>query len=179
MATPASSALQKTFPLDPEILGPNSSLGLELDGSTDADVLKAIATNQPFPTRPAGVIDLAHISLVASGGNPVAFKGGDTTVGFSFSAGVTAGLGVFDDPKAAISSLSLGETPGLDLSMGAEANSRYALLRAGYQANGSVSGSHPIGAFGSFTFGSSAAADGVSAVLHRFVATTGSDTVLE
>jgi len=179
MATPASSALQKMFPLDSEILGPNSSLGLELDGSTDADVLKAIATNQPFPTRPAGVIDLTHISLVASGGNPVAFKGGDTTVGFAFSAGVTAGLGVFDDPQAAIQALGLGETPGLDLTIGAAPNSRYTLLRAGYQASGSVSGTHPIGVLGSFTFGASAAADGVGAVLHRFDVGAGADTVLQ
>jgi hypothetical protein len=112
MATPASPLLEKTFPLDSEILGPGSSLGLQAGASTDADVLQAIAANRPFPTRAGGVIDLAHISLVASGGNPVAFTGGDTTVGFSFSAGVTAGLGIFDDPQAAISSLGLGETPG-------------------------------------------------------------------
>src|ERR1041384_5273769 len=104
MAAPASPVFQKTFPLDPNILGPSSSLNLQVGASTDADVLQAIATNQPFPARPNGVIDLAHISLVASGGNPVAFQGGNTTIGFSFSAGVTAGLGVFDDPQAAIES---------------------------------------------------------------------------
>jgi hypothetical protein len=179
MAAPASPAFQKTFPLDPEILGPNSSLDLQIGASTDADVLQAIATNQPFPARPSGVIDLTHISLLASGGNPVAFQGGGATVGFSFSAGVTAGLAVFDDPQAAIQSLGLGETPGVDLTIGAAPNSRYTLLRAGYQASGSVSGTHPIGMLGSFTFGASAAADGVSAVLHRFDAATGSDTVLE
>jgi hypothetical protein len=141
-------------------------------------VLQALAANQPFPTRPTGVIDLAHISLVASGGNPVAFTGGNTTIGFSFSAGVTAGAGIFDDPQAAIQSLALGETLGLDLTIGASPNSRYALLRAGYQASGSVSGVHPIGVLGSFTFGASAAADGVSAVLHRFDAGAGADTVL-
>lgn len=178
MATSDSPAFQKTFPLDSEILGSNSSLSLQLGASTDADVIQALAANQPFPTRPTGVIDLTHVSLVASGGNPVAFKGGNTTIGFTFSAGVTAGLGVFDDPQAAIQSLGLGETPGLDLSLGAAPNTRYTLLRAGYQASGSVSGAHPIGVVGSFTFGASAAADGVSAVLHRFDAGAGSDTVL-
>src|SRR5215469_16592662 len=157
--------LQKSFPLDTDILGPDSSLGLQVGGTTDTDVVEAILTNKEFPTRPDGVIDLAHISLVASGGNPVAFKGGDTTVGFAFSAGVTAGLGVFDDPQAALQSLALGETPGLDLTIGGAPTSRYALLRAGYQASASVNGTHPIGALGSFTFGASAAADGVSAVL--------------
>jgi len=178
MATSTSSALQKTFPLDPEILGPNSSVGLQVGVSTDADVLQALAANQPFPTRPTGVINLSHVSLVASGGSPVAFKGGNTTIGFAFSVGVTAGLGVFDDPQAAIQSLGLGETPGLDLTIGAAPNVRYTLLRTGYQASGSVSGTHPIGVVGSFTFGASAAADGVSAVLHRFDAGAGADTVL-
>lgn len=171
--------MDKTFALDPGILGPNSSLDLKVSASTDADVLQALATNGAFPPRQSGVIDLTHISLVASGANPVAFTGGgNTTVGFSFSAGVTAGVGVFGDPQAAIQSLGLGETPGLDLAIGAAANSRYMLLRAGYQASGSVSGTHPIGVLGSFTFGVSAAADGVSAVLHRFDAGAGSDTVL-
>ena len=113
------------------------------------------------------------------GGNPVAFKGGETTVAFTFSVGVTAGLGVFDDPQAAIQSLGLGETPGVDLTVGAAPNSRYTLLRAGYQASGSVSGTHPIGVLGSFTFGASAAANGVSAVLHRFDAGAGADSVLQ
>ena len=179
MAAPASPAFQKTFPLDSDVLGPNSSITVKVGGSTDADVLQALATNQPFPTRPTGVIDLGHISLVASADNPVAFNAGDTTIGFSFSAGVTAGVGVFDDPQAAIQSLGLGETPGLDLTIGAAPNSRYTLLRAGYQASGAVNGSHPIGVLGSFTFGASATADGVSAVVHRFDAAAGSDTVLE
>jgi hypothetical protein len=119
MAASTSPVFQKTFSLDPEILGPGSSLALEVGGSTDADVLLAIANNQPFPPRPTGVIDLAHISLLASGANPVTFQGGDTTVGFSCSAGVTAGLGIFDDPQVAAQSLDLGETPGLDLTIGA------------------------------------------------------------
>ena len=178
MAASGSSAFQKSFPLDPKILGPNSALDLQIGGSTDADVLLAIASNAPFPTRPTGVIDLAHISLVASGGNPVAFQGGGVSIGFSFSAGVTAGVGVFDDPQAAVKSLGLDQTPGLDLSIGAAAGSRYALMRAGYQASGSVSGSHPIGMLGSFTFGASAAATGISAVLHRFDGAAGADTVL-
>jgi hypothetical protein len=63
MAASTSPVFQKEFSLDPEILGPGSSLALEVGGSTDADVLLAIANNQPFPPRPAGVTDLAHISL--------------------------------------------------------------------------------------------------------------------
>ncbi len=179
MSAAATPTLKKTFPLDPTILGSGSAAMLELGGSTDADVNLAIATNQPFPTRANGIIDLAHISLTASGGMPVAFQGGGVSLGFSFSAGVTAGVGIFDDPNNAIAALNLGETPGLDLTIDSAPGSRYALLRTGYQASGSVSGTHPIGVLGSFTFGATGAASGVSAVLHRFAASSGADTVLE
>src|SRR5262249_5841055 len=43
----------------------------------------------------------------------------------------------------------------------------------------SVSGSHPIGVIGSVTFGASAKAAGISAVLHRFASNEGADTVLK
>ena len=180
VATAAALGLvQKSFPLDPAILGDDSALALDLGITTDADVALAIASNQPFPARPGGVIDLAHISLTASGGRPVAFQGGGgLTVGFEFSSAVTAGAGIFDDPAVALRALDLGETPGLDLTIGGAAGSRYALLRTGYKASGSVSGSHPIGVIGSFTFGASGAASGISAVLHRFPSTAGADTVL-
>ena len=178
MAGVAAPSVRNRFPLDSDILGPNSALTLEAGGATDADVVQAILSNTPFPTRPNGVIDLAHISLQAAGGNDVAFNGGSTTVGFQFSAGVTAGAGVFDDPQAAVTSLGLDETPGLDLSIGAAPATRYLLLRAGYTASGSVSGSHPIGAIGSFTFGASGQAQGLSAVLHRFPSNAGADTAL-
>src|SRR5215469_11874426 len=99
MAAGQATAFQKSFPLDPDVLGPGSSGTLDIAGTTDADVVQAIASNSAFPTRPTGVIDLAHISFQASGGNPVFFTGGGTTVGFRFSAGVTAAAGVFDDPQ--------------------------------------------------------------------------------
>src|SRR5262249_36236522 len=112
-----ASGLQKSFALDPAILGPNSAASLELSASTDADVIAAVAADQPFPTRPNGVIDLTHVSLTASGGNPVAFRGNGATIGFEFSAGLTAGVGIFDSAQDALSSLAPGETPGLDLTV--------------------------------------------------------------
>jgi hypothetical protein len=180
MSAGATPTVKKTFPLDPAILGSNSCGTLELSGSTDSDVALAVASNRPFPTRPNGVLDLSHISLNASGGKPVAFKTDGVSLGFSFSAGVTAGVGIYDDPTKAIAALDLGETPGLDLSIGHPgAGSRYALFRTSYQASGSVSGSHPIGVLGSVTFGAKADASGVSAVLRRFAASAGADTVLQ
>src|SRR5262245_55468555 len=97
MSAGATAGLTKKFNLDPDILGPNSSVSLELGVATDADVVSAITSNQPFPTRPSGIIDLTHINLTASGGNPVAFQGSGVTLGFEFSAGVTAGAAIFDN----------------------------------------------------------------------------------
>ena len=173
------AGLQRSFPLDPGILGPGSAASLELTGSTDADIVAAVAADTAFPTRVGGIIDLAHIGLSVSGGQDVAFKAGQTSVGFSFSAGVVARAGIFDDPKAAITALGLPETPGLDLSLPGGPASRYALLRTGYTAAGSITGTHPIGGLGSVTFGVSGNAAGLSAVLHRFPANAGARTVLE
>jgi len=179
MNAAAAPGLKKSFALDPDVLGPNSSANLELGGTTDADVVLAVSTDTPFPDRPNGIIDLAHISLNASGANPAGFQGGEVLVAFQFSAGVTAGAAIFDRPQDALAALNLGETPGLNLTIGAAPDSRFVLLRSGYQASGSVTGSHPIGAIGSFTFGASGAASGVSAVLHRFPKSAGADTVLK
>lgn len=178
MSAAAPQEFQKSFALDPDVLGPNSSATLELGATTDADVLLAVTRNAPFPDRPNGIIDLTHISLTASGANPVAFQGGEVSLGFQFSAGVTAGAAIFNKPQDALGALNLGDTPGLNLTIGASPDSRFALLRTGYQASGSVTGTHPIGAIGSFTFGASGAASGLSAVLHRFPKTAGADTVL-
>ena len=179
MSTAGSAVLKKSIALDPDVLGPGSALSLELGGSTDADVLEAVARNEPFPVRPSGGIEVGHLNLEAGGGNPVAFRGGATTVGFKFAASVTAGAGIFDDPETALKALGLDETPGLDLTVGAESASRYALLRTGYSASAGVSGSHPVGVLGSFTFGAGGAAAGLSAVLHRFTKETGAGTALQ
>ncbi len=178
MATGTAAALQRQFALDPDILGPGSALSLELTGATDQDVVAALATGKPLPKRPDGVLELGRIGLAASGGKAVKFNAGKTTVGFQFSAGVTAGIGVYDEPGKALDALDLGEAPGLDLAFDDSATTRFALFRAGYEAAGSVEGAHPIGAVGSFTFGVSAAASGVSAVLHRFDDETPATAVL-
>ena len=164
MSANATPSLKKTFPLDPNILGPKSAASLEMGATTAPDVVVAVAGNLPFPARPNGVIDLSDISLNASGGLPVAFQGDGVTLGFSFSAGVTAGAAVYDRAKDAVAALAPGETPGLEFSAMDQPGSRYVLLQSGYQASGSVSGSHPIGVLGSLTFGAQVAASGVSGV---------------
>ena len=161
--------MENIFPLDHDILGPNSALSLQLTASTDPDVLEAVALNRPFP---AGPINLNKIALTASGKDPALFQSSQLTVALNFSAGITAAAAIFDAPDGVLDALNLGETPNLPLAFTSTPVDRYLLLSSGYQASASVKGSHPIGALGSLTFGATAAASGLSAVVQRFPATT-------
>jgi hypothetical protein len=172
------AGVQKSFPLNSDVLAPGSAISLDMDGATDADVALAIVSDKPFPTRPNGAIDLAHIGLTVAGENPVGLHAGPTSVRFEFSAGITAVAGVFDTPEQALAALKLGETGGLNLLLPPTTSVRYLLLDSGYHASGAVSGTHPIGGLGAFTFGVSGAAAGTTAVLHRFPATDGAATSL-
>src|ERR1035441_903428 len=87
MGANATPSLKKTFPLDPDILGPKSAASLEMGATTAPDVVVAVAGNLPFPARPNGVIDLSDIYLNASGGLPVAFQGVGVRPGFRCAAG--------------------------------------------------------------------------------------------
>jgi hypothetical protein len=179
--SPETAGLQQSFALDSQILAPGSAVNVDLARSTDADVAVALLEDDPFPARDNGEIALGHIALSASGTSPVAFSGGGTTVGFEFAGGMTAAAGIFDTADRAMASLGLSEAPAVSLDGDSHAprNPRYAVLSAGYKAGGEVRGAHPIGAVGSLTFGVSGAASGVTAVVHRFAATTGARSVLE
>ena len=177
MTTPASG-LRKEFHLDPNILGPNSAETVAVSLVTDADVRQAILADKPFPTRPNGRLELGSIMLQAQGANPVSFKASQGIVSFGFSAGFHTGVGVFDQPKDVIDSLQLNAPPNLDLTRAADPASRYLLMLWGYQASGSFSGSHPIGALGTVTFGAQASSEAVFAVIHRFPVELGASTVI-
>ena len=179
--SPETAGLQQSFALDSDILAPGSAVNVDLAHSTDADIALAILENDPFPVRENGEIALGHIALSASGNSPVAFSASGTTVGFEFAGGMTAAAGIFDTADRALASLGLSEPPAVPLDGDSHAprNPRYAVLAAGYRAGAEVRGTHPIGAVGSLAFGVTGAASGVTAVLHRFAATTGARSVLE
>jgi hypothetical protein len=178
MAAPARSIIQKAFQLPTGILGPGSAPQVAVSLTTDADVLQAIVDNSAFPARPDGKIELGSVMLEASGGNQVRFNAGQGTVGFDFSASFKTGVGVYDQPADAIGSLQLDAPPNLDLTIPNAAGSRYLLMLWGYNASGSFSGSHPVGALGTVSFGAQASGDAVYAVLHRIAAGTGAATAL-
>jgi hypothetical protein len=167
----------RKFPLD-SVLGAGAGASLELSGTTSVDVVTAVAGRKPMPTRPEGVLELGSIGLTVSSGSDLRFKAGAAKVDVSFSAGVSAGLGIYDQPARALAALDLEETPGLEIEIADPGTTRFALLRAGYSATGSVKGTHPIGGVGSFSFGVSARAAGVTAVLQAFDEDKGADAVL-
>lgn len=173
MGTGAAPQFQKTFPIDTSVLGPGSAASVSVSATRDPAVLAAIVGDTPFP---AGQIDLGSITLQASDGAQISLGGVSGAVKFSFSA--SSGAGVYNGSTDALKSLALDSAPGLDLSISGDGTSRYVLFQAGYQASGSISGSHPIGVLGTLTFGVQGSSDGTFAVLHRFAPTDGAAKVL-
>ena len=157
----------RTFPLD-KVLGAGSSATLELSGTTSMDVVTAVSSRKRMPTRPDGVLELGSIGLNLSSGENLRFTAGATRMDVSFGAGISAGLGVYDLPAKALAALDLEETPGLEITIDDPDDTRFVLLRAGYSASGALTGTHPIGAIGSFSFGVSGKAAGMTAVLQAF-----------
>jgi hypothetical protein len=178
MATPSRGSFQKTFQLPAGILGPGSAESVSVSATTDADVVQALLTDAPFPERPNGMLELGSVMLEASGGNQVSFNAGQGTVSFDFSAAFKKGVGVYDQSADAIAALQLDAPPQLDLTVAGAAGDRYVLMLCGYNAKGSFSASHPIGALGTVTFGAQASGDAVYAVLHRIAGNTPSTKAL-
>jgi len=173
MATATGTGFNREFKLAPEILGPDSSESISVGAASDGDVFAAILNDTPFPSRASGKIDLEHISLEAKAGRSVAFQAAQNSVTFQASGGFKSGMGVFDNPADAIASLQLDAPPGLDVAVDAAPGERCLLMLWGYAIAGSFTGSHPIGALGSVTFGVEGKRDARYAVLHLFPAATG------
>jgi len=161
---------EKQFPI------PGTPETVTVTGASDADVLEAITNNTAFPERANGQLPLGSIALQTTGNKVTIPAGPSASVSFNFSA--NTGAGVFDKPADAIASLGLQSTPKLDLTLPSDNTSRYLTFTVGYQASGSVSGTQPIGALGSVTFGAQASADSVFGIIHRFPGNTGADTAL-
>jgi hypothetical protein len=174
MATdPAPLGPSSSFELDKSITLGNTSLTLEVTASSDHDVFDAILHDQPFPERSDGKIPLADVNLKEQAGKSLSLGSSGATVTFSAAAGFQTGLGVFNSVADAIDSIQLQDAPELDLKVSGDATDKFLVMMWGYNLQGSVSGSHPIGALGSVTFGAEGARDAKYAVIHRFPKATG------
>lgn len=179
MADPIVMPISSTkFQLDKTIVAPEGSLTIDIGAATDHDVIDAILENKPFPDRPDGEIELGRIDVKGETGKTFAFNAGQTTIGFSASADLKTGLGVFNAAADAIAALPLENGSEIDLNITGSATDKFLVFSWGYGINGAFSGSHPIGVLGSVTFGAQGEHDRLYAVVHRFAAVTDARTAL-
>src|SRR5687767_66023 len=92
------------FDFAPSIPGITTGAAIEIGSSTDADVLKAIVENLPFPNR---TIQLGRIAVETSSNKDIAINSNQGTVTFRAGASAHLGLGVFDKGREVLSSLKL------------------------------------------------------------------------
>ncbi|MGD0309542.1 MAG: hypothetical protein ABSC02_09650 [Acidobacteriota bacterium] len=177
-APEAPSPQSREFLLDHEILGIDSTEKITVSLATDADVLDAIIHDRPFPMRRDGRIEMGRIALETGAGKNVTFAAGEVSVSLHASAGFKTGIGVYDKAGDALSSLQLERTPGLVLAADSKPDARYLVMLWGYNVSGSFSGSHPVGAIGSLTFGADADRDRLYAVMHRLNAGAGAHSAI-
>ncbi|MBY0505938.1 MAG: hypothetical protein K2X03_18625 [Bryobacteraceae bacterium] len=173
--TALSDSFERKFFLDPSILPAGAASSLTVSVATGADVALALAKDKPFPTRPNGVLPLAGLAFALDSSEDLKLQAGPVQV----SVGFSSGAGIYDSAAAALASLDLPETPAVPIHLSQRDGDRFAVIRLGYQASGKVSGTHPLGAVGTFTFGASAVSAGRFAVVQRFAATDGAATVMQ
>ncbi len=150
--------------------------GLEVEATTSADIMKALESDLAFPDRE---ITLGNISVHAEAGKDIAFGEGSGKVSFSGSASAFSGMGVYLDPDKLLADLGLNSNiaPGMKLEQ--DPNSRYILLRWGYDANAAVQGSLALmGPAGSVKFGVAGASEGLFGVVHRIAKNAGALTAI-
>lgn len=148
---------------------------LTVDPTTQADVWQAISGNSTFPDRN---IKIGDISAKYSSGNITLTQGGsNVSLSASLSASSHSGIGIYTTASAAIQDLGLN--PSVTPAFPADADDRFILLSFQTTAQGSVSGTAPVGVVGSVTFGAKANAATCFAVLQRFKVGTPAQTVLK
>lgn len=164
------------FESNKKFLGSDSAVGLEIVLPTaDLEVLKALATNSPFPQR---TIELGREAVNASAGREITFGDGNAKVSFHGSASAFAKLGVYFDPDTMVAALQLSDSIAPGMKLEEDPSVLYSVLQWGYDVKGSADGSIALGAPGKITFGVDGAKEGLYAVIRRFEKNTGAQTIL-
>jgi hypothetical protein len=167
-----------SFDLDKNITLGSVPLTLAVSGASDHDVFDAILHNTPFPERPNGKIALANLALKEQTGKQLSLGTAGASVTFGESADFQTGVGIFNSAADAISSLQLEDAPQLNLQISGAADEKFLVMLWGYGFDVTGSVTHPIGVFGSATFGAEAKRDARYAVIHRFKKNTGAATAM-
>lgn len=171
---------ETSFPLPSDAIVPGSSATLRLSSDVRADVLHALATEtEPFPTGP---ISLGTVGLEAEGDAAPALGRPGASIELGASAQGRMGLAVLDSAAAVVDAMDLGDDRPLPLeealAAAAPEGGRFVLFYAGYGVEGSIEGKHPIGAFGSATFGATGRRTRRLGVVHRIEPTLSARTAV-
>ena len=167
--------MTKDYPLT-QIAGFPANAKLSVDGSTEADVLAALAANTPLPPRD---LALGRIGVDFAGktDTPVKTPLGGVTI--SAAAHARLGVGVCDKSATVLAQLALADADDLKLAWADAPGQRYAYLVGGYDVNANLSGTHAVGALGKATFGVDAKQSSALATVASFAAGAGADDVLK
>jgi hypothetical protein len=147
---------------------------LNIDVSTDSDVVTSLANNTPFPDRE---IQLGRIQASFNVPSLTLSPGAGASVSVSASSSFNSGVAIYQTSTPVLQALPLDPSISLDFQEGN--NDRFLLLSFGYTASGSINGTVPIGLLGSATFGVSGQADAALAVICRFDKGAGADDVFK
>jgi DNA-binding ferritin-like protein (Dps family) len=181
-----SSSVSVPAPANPIIfdrarkfLSDSSSLGIEIAGSGDADVLLALARDEPFPERR---IELGEVSLSAEAGRDIEFQSSRGVVSFRAGAQTSEGLAVYQNPRDLVKALESplsADSLASSLKIEEDGAGHYVLLRWDYDAKAVAKGAVALGGgIGSIKFGVEAGREALFAVIRRFPKTTGARTAV-
>lgn len=151
---------------------------LTVNPTTQADVWRALEQNESFPDRTIAFGD----SNAKYGSGDILFNpggGAHISLTASFSAGGHSGIGIGIYGSATDAVKSLGLDPSVTPDFPARPDDRFLLLGFRATAQGSVSGTAPVGVVSSVTFGAKASGATRYAILYRFNKAAGARTVLE
>jgi hypothetical protein len=165
----------RKFNLDTSTLVPGSAASIEVSGTSASDVIQAVLANSPFPDRR---IDLAGVAFEAEAGRDIRFDAAKGAIAIRASGGAHARLAVLNTGEEVRNALPLTDASKIGIAFTDQPGVRYLLFVAGYEVEGKVDGSHPIGMLGSVTFGIEARREQLYAVIHRFRRDLGANTAI-
>lgn len=166
MGTAAAPLLSRTFPISSKVLAPGSAASITLGPRTADVIIQAVLSSDGV--LPPGDLSITDFDVQLAGGNLPEIRLGSaaSTVRLGFSADASAKLGVFDSQDSLLQALALKDADELRLDLDGP-DTRLVLLRAGYSLSADASGSHPVGALGTISFGASGNRGQVFAVVNR------------
>jgi hypothetical protein len=159
MASPAQSLISQTT------LQPSDNRKPSISVAGSSQVIDAIVTNAPFPDMPAN-ITVGQLTAQAGSSGQFNLPGVNIApVNFSASASANASLAAYQNPSSLTNDLGFTSEDGkqLNVAFPAGGNTRFLVVRWGFDVSGAFSGKMALNPAVNITFGASGGADGLFA----------------